>query len=1244
MKEITENLIKLNLQVVQLFQQGNLKQAMIVGQQALNLAQKNTEKEHPAIADSLNNIAELYRLQGRYLEAQPLYLQALAIRKNLFGDEHPDIAQALNNIAALYFLQGSYTEAEQKYLEALALWKRLLGDEHPDVATSLNNIAELYREQGRYLESEQIHLETLAMRKRLWGSQHPDIVQSLNNLAILYESQRRYSDAEKMHINALNMRKSLLGNENPDVAASFNNLAALYHSQGRYSEAERNYLETLTIWESLLDEHPDVATTLNNLAELYREQGHYLKAEQMHLDVLAMKKRLLGDKHPNITSSLNNIAQIYQEQGRYLEAEQNYLEALELRKHLFGSEHPDVATSLNDLAVVYTYQGRYQKAEKIYLQALAMIKRLRGNEHLDVANNLNNLAELYCQQGRYSEAEQKHLEALTIKKYLLGDEHPDVAISLSNIAKIYRFQGRYLEAEQKHMLALAMRKRLLGSDHRDVAASLNSLAVLYDAQFNYSQAEKLLLEALAIAKKQSVEHPLVASCMNNLAVIYSCQGRFLDAEQIHLSVLKIRKHILGEEHPEIALILNNLAEMYFAQGRYPEAEQKYVEVLEMRQRLLGEEHPDVARSLNNLATVLTATDRPTNSLSYRRQAIAIHDKMIDSIFAFSSESDRLSFLQKIRANFDLFLSLVHKHLSNSENAKQAAFDLVLKRKALTASALAAQNEALSSGRYPHLTEKFRQLGDLSAQLIHLTFSIPPTVDLTTYQENLAQLQAQHNNLQKQLASQVPEIQLFEQPSDRYAVASALPSNSILVEFVRFNVFNFHAVTANAEAQWQPAHYLAFILISGQPDAVQMIDLGEAQPIDYLIQQFCLLASDYTKKTLAWGKKTLLEPKLPIKPYNPTAAIELSKALFHPIRELVRSCKHLIFAPDGDLNLVPLQILPFDRTVTKLLMDEYTISYLSVGRDVLRSQAQPTRTANVPLVIADPDFDLASDQTSIIRDRKAEFVNTLGSVHLSRAPGTRFLGESVAQKLKNARLYLDSEAISTRLTTNPCPSIMLIATHGLFLPDSQQQSPALEHNLLSGERFSTVKVENPMMRSGLAFAGANTWLSGATLPTPVGKGFVFAQDIASLDLWANELTVLSACDTARGDIKIGEGVFGLRRAFAVAGTKTLVMSLWKVPDKATALLMKHFFDNLQSGMGRADALQNAQAYIRKITVNQLRQSALGIEVLKELLGVRELSASSKIDCQEKDTPLEHPFYWGAWICQGDTNSVITAILK
>jgi hypothetical protein len=342
---------------------------------------------------------------------------------------------------------------------------------------------------------------------------------------------------------------------------------------------------------------------------------------------------------------------------------------------------------------------------------------------------------------------------------------------------------------------------------------------------------------------------------------------------------------------------------------------------------------------------------------------------------------------------------------------------------------------------------------------------------------------------------------------------------------------------------------------------------------------------------------------------------------------------------------------------------------------------------------------------------AQLLSTLDGIFFPPAPGTGYLGESVAKKL-GVKPYLQQEALESHLTSGKCPRILLIATHGYFANEKEQEMKLIVEllNCSSGEerdileknralvdeellalmektatsqaengeqdaanwlrnfapqvremmensppalpqpplnnggqmaspfssfhRFSAAKVENPMMRSGVALAGANTWAVGRELPKEAGKGIVFAQDVTAIDLWANELTILSACETGIGDIKIGEGVFGLRRAFALAGSKTLVMSLWSVPEKATVLLMERFINNLQRGFGRGDALQDAQNYIRTITVGELRKSKAGRQVLIELLKYRKLS-QEVVANQPDFTPLAHPVYWGAWICQGDT---------
>jgi hypothetical protein len=626
------------------------------------------------------------------------------------------------------------------------------------------------------------------------------------------------------------------------------------------------------------------------------------------------------------------------------------------------------------------------------------------------------------------------VDALTIRKRLLGDKHPDVATSLNNLAVFYKSLGRWSQAERLYVDALAMRKHLLGDKHPDVATSLNNLALLYYSLERWSEAEPLLLRALAMRKRLlGDKHPDVATSLSNLAALYDSLGRWSEAESLYVDALARRKRLLGDEHPDVATNLNNLALLYYSLERWSEAEPLLLQALAIRKRLLGDKHPDVATNLNNLAGLLAATNQPTEALAQMLQATNIENRLMSQAFAASSESERLAYLQTIRGNFEAFLSLVYRHLYDSPQAVQAALDLVLQRKALTAAALAALNQAIYSGRYPHLKPQLEKLRELSDQIIHITFTQPQP-------ELLAQLQAEHNKLQKKLASQVPEIQLQEQPVDRCAVALELPEGSILVEFVCFDVFNFQAIPARGEAQWQPARYLAFVLPAKQPDQVQMIDLGEAEHIDRLIQVFrqsISLEGNNLGNRLDMGGD---DDDSEFLQYNPAAGIELRQVLFDPIRAYLSESKHLLLSPDGGLNLVPFQILPTDDTGQQLLMDEYTISYLSAGRDILRSKIQTTRPAFKPLVIADPDFNLIGEESAkATTTNQTQLLNTLGGVHFERAPGTRFLGEGVAKMLQVSP-YLGKDALESHLTTSECPNILLIATHGVFLPDSPHSPP------------------------------------------------------------------------------------------------------------------------------------------------------------------------------------------------------------
>jgi len=250
--------------------------------------------------------------------------------------------------------------------------------------------------------------------------------------------------------------------------------------------------------------------------------------------------------------------------------------------------------------------------------------------------------------------------------------------------------------------------------------------------------------------------------------------------------------------------------------------------------------------------------------------------------------------------------------------------------------------------------------------------------------------------------------------------------------------------------------------------------------------------------------------------------------------------------------------------------------------------------------------------------------------------------------------LGDAALVAELLARRSPKVLLVATHGFFfekpleLPSfgevlgatPPQSAPRQSRNALdiaatpSATYRLDAKVEDPMLRSGIALAGANTWSLGGELPPEAGTGVMFARDVAALDLLATELVILVACQSGLGDVATGEGVFGLRRAVAAAGAKNLIMSLWSVPAYATILLMERLFDYIDAGWQPAEALERAQDYLKNVTIGELHQSELGETILSEL-GIF-IGKTTKTHPPEMK-PLEHPYYWAAWVCQGVINN-------
>lgn len=652
--------------------------------------------------------------------------------------------------------------------------------------------------------------------------------------------------------------------------------------------------------------------------------------------------------------------------------------------------------------------------------------------------------------------------------------------------------------------------------------------------------------------------------------------------------------------------LNNLATFYHTQGDYRRAEPLYRRALAIREQALSSNHPDVAQILSNLAMLLVATIRYPEAWVFMERASQIEGQLIGQMFAGLSESQRAAYLDTLCGNFDAYLSLVSQHLRTELDALQDAFHLVLRRKAIGAEALAAQRDAVLGGRYPHLQSQLQAVTSLRRQIAQQTLAGPGNTNLQTYRRQLAEWIVQRERLEADLARQIPEMNLEErlQTADRKAVAGALPKNTTLVEFVRFNVYDFQAVPAKGEQQWKAARYLAFVLPAGEPDQVQMLDLGEAVIIDRHIAQFraaITTASDADR-----------------------AGSELRQLIFDPLLPTLNGRQQLLLSPDGDLTRLPFEVLPTDDG--QRLIDTYHLSYVATGRDVLRFGVRSTGQAAAPLIAADPDFDLSgggsvstkwslkklfsgfnkwktdsSELGALPGHATGRCSRDLDRAHLlpfTPLPGTRLEGEHIAGMLQ-VQPWLQDAALEAKVKAQRSPRILHLATHGFFLEDQPYNPEKSQWMSFTGSelgRLAGPGMENPLLRSGLALAGVNTWLHGQSPPAEAEDGLLTAEDVTGLDLLDTELVVLSACETGLGDVQIGEGVLGLHRSFVLAGAKTLVMSLWKVPDQQTQELMEDFYPRLLQGQPRADALRAAQLTMK--------------------------------------ARHPEPLYWGAFICQGE----------
>jgi CHAT domain-containing protein/Tfp pilus assembly protein PilF len=1006
----------------------------------------------------------------------------------------------------------------------------------------------------------------------------------------------RYDAAIASAEHSLAIVEKLLGAYHPDVAKVLTLLAMSHDAKGDYTRAEPLYLRAVAILEKKPGEkRRDLAVALGNLAGLYSHKDDYARAEQLFTRALSLLENGVGSESPDYASALNNFALLYSQKGDFAHAEPMFQRAIAILEKNGAGDTSAVAMMLDNLARMYQDKADLARAEPMFQRALDIRVKVFGAEHPYVAESLNNLAVLYQRRGDFERVESLYKRALEIDEKALGPEHPSVAITLNNLAAFYDSIGDYARAEPLAQRARAIIEKTFGPEHTMTAVLLSGLASRYHFKGDLAQAEALYQRVMAIYEKTlGPEHPLVADALNDLARLYHDKGDYARAEQSGQRALAINEKVLGANHPSLAAVLQSLARVYRSKGDYARAELLHRRELAIYENLSIKNHHEMAYALSDLATLYEATGDMAQAIRLLTRAAEISENTLTHILLIGSENQKRIYLERLTEDTNINISLHLRSAPASEDAARLALTTLLRRKGRVLDVMSDQVATLRRQLDPQDRALLDQLVADRTQLATLMLKGLGTGDPAQYRAEVARLEGEGERLEAEVSARSAEFRAQAQPVTLERVRQAIPEGAALVEIALYAPYDAKAKTLGE--RFGTARYAAYVLRHG--GALAFVDLGEAVEIDRRGREF----------RAALGDRHSTDVK--------QVARALDDLVMRPVRPLLGGMRTVLISPDGALNLVPFGALVDERG--RYLVEDYTFDYLTSGRDLLRLEVRvPNRQP--PVIIADPSFDLAITAADPLAPSTGGD-GTRRSVEMSQdrwpqLAGTAEEAAGIKRFFPDALVLTKAQATEAAVKRVSGPRLLHVATHGFFVRDQPRETTARTPAPGLGEVPRSVRGENPLLRSGLVLTGANKRQSGAG-----EDGVLTALEVAGLDLWGTRLVVLSACRTGEGNVSNGEGVYGLRRALVLAGAESELMSLWLVDDKATRDLMLEYYQRLQAGEGRVEALRQVQ--LKMLWGDEQRPG-----------GTPRVS-SARRGAQPQAGARSHPYFWASFISIGD----------
>ncbi len=858
------------------------------------------------------------------------------------------------------------------------------------------------------------------------------------------------------------------------------------------------------------------------------------------LAIVALKSDDLSNFTPKEKAqNLNELGERFYSSNRFRPAELAFFSAFGIYEYNLITDTKDAALTISNIGLVLHSTGKYNLAEQYTQRALEISKNVL-NDDKAYATELNNLAVLYKDMGKYNESEKLINQALDINKNIEGTSSLAYAFCLNNKAILFQNIGRYNKAKEMLNESIDIASMYLKDKSPNFIRLKVNLALLNQLMNNLDRAEVLYLECLSLQEKRlGHKHPDYAALLRNLASLYQIKGEYDKVEKYLLEAANIYKVKFGSKNQLYAKTISELAVFYQFTGNLTQAETLLNEAIEIQSKRLSSHHPDFVATKENLAILYWQKSDYQSAYSTYKEVLDEYIYQINTYFTPMSEDEKSRFWEKIHPKFLRFYAFANQANNDIPKISKDVYNYHIATKALLLNSTSKiKNKILNSGNQELIT-KYTEWTDTKKYLSKLyTLSAEElqdqNINIDSVEYNANKKEKELSQLSADFAQGVSGEQIkFDD------IKLVLNDNEAAIELIRFT--NYKALKIDTST-----YYLALV-INKNCEYPEMICFSNGNELE----------------------------TTNIKKYRRSMQRAFETNNFYdifwkPIETPTITCNKLYLSLDGIYNQVNINTLQDSNK--QFVIDKKDIVYLTNTKELIHLKEKElsslSKTKNAVL-FGNPNYALNLNWDEV------------KDMPLPELPGTKIEIEKINNILNeysyNSKTYLKNEATESEIKQLNQPDILHIATHGFFLEDTKTDATEKIFGI------DPIKAAaNPLLRSGLMFAGADNTIQqiGKRENKKTDDGILNAYETMLLNLDNTRLVVLSACETGLGEIKNGEGVYGLQRALQIAGSENIIISLWQVSDEVTQKLMTHFYKYYLETGNTSEAFKKSQMEIKK----------------------------------------------------------------